>query len=124
MKQYLIGIHADWIGLIASFVCALHCLLMPVALSLAPMLAGYMNHPALEAIMIGISVVIASYAIGRGYYSRHRRLLPVVILCTSFLLITMGRFSSDAHVEVWMTSSGAFLIAVAHAINWKMLNLN
>ncbi|PIB35243.1 hypothetical protein BFP72_07455 [Reichenbachiella sp. 5M10] len=90
--------------------------------SLVPLwLEGYMSHPALESAMVVISGLIASYATGTGYY-RHRCVLPLVMLLIAFVLIATGSFSDEGHVEVWMTSSGALLLAAAHVVNWKMLH--
>lgn len=120
MKQRFVGLHVDFIGFVASFLCAIHCASLPLLLSLTPLLGlKLLENPFLEYAMILLSSIIASYALIKGYARYHKKLLALVIVLFGFLLIALGRFLETETLEITFTSTGAIAISTAHFINWK-----
>ncbi|MEM6525246.1 MAG: MerC domain-containing protein [Bacteroidota bacterium] len=119
MKNSFVALHVDFVGFCSSVLCALHCALTPVLLSLLP-LAGlqFLTNPAIEYSLIFISIVIASLALFRGYSQHHKDPLPLVVVGYGFLLITLGRFAHAEWQEVFFSSAGAISVAAAHVVNW------
>ncbi len=114
--------HLDFIGFSASVLCALHCAALPFLLTLAP-LAGlrFLDNPWLEYAIILLSFFIAANALTHGYRRHHKKLNALVVAIVGFVFIAIGQLSTLAWTELFFTSSGGIIIAVAHLINWKYI---
>lgn len=123
MKNQFIGLHLDCIGFSASLLCAIHCAALPFLLSMAP-LAGlqFLDNRLIEHTIILLSFSIASVALIKGYRRHHHKLLALVIAIIGFALIGLGQVLEPEWKEILLTSSGGATIAIAHLINWKLIN--
>ncbi len=122
MKNNFVALHMDFVGFCSSVLCAIHCTLIPVLISLAP-LAGlqFLTNPIVEYSLILISIFIASFALFRGFARYHRNPLPLVVVGYGFLLITLGRFTHAEWQEIFFSSFGAISVAAAHIVNWVQI---
>lgn len=120
MKEHFFKIQWDFVGLGASLACAVHCLIVPFLVSLAP-LAGFqvLNNVWIEYTVIMVGFVIAAIALWHGYRHHHGKPLALIIVIIGFLLIGTGHFFQVGWVEIVLASIGATVVAVAHLINWK-----
>jgi hypothetical protein len=66
-------IDPDRIGVIASVLCAVHCLLTPLLLVLTPSFSRIWAHPASHWIVALIVVPIAAYMLFKGYRIHQRK---------------------------------------------------
>ena len=125
MKNQFIGLHLDFIGFSASLLCAIHCAALPFLLSMAP-LAGlqFLDNPWIEYAIIILSFTIASNALIHGYRRHHHKSLALIIAIIGFILIALGHTLGSEQVELFFTPSGGILIAVAHLINWKHIQVS
>ena len=118
------GWHIDFIGFSASFACAVHCMALPLVLSMG-MFGGatWLENELVEALLILGSIAIASYSIGRSYFKDHKKLKPViwVLLGVLFLLFSLG-IHSHSEATHYLMAIGGFAIAYAHYINWRLLS--
>jgi len=123
MKNQFIGINLDFIGFSTSLLCAIHCAALPFLLTMAP-LAGlqFLDNPWIEYSIILLSFFIASSAIIHSYLRHHHRPLALTIALTGFVLIGFGQVLESEWKEVLFTSIGGIAIAIAHLINWKLIN--
>lgn len=120
MKERFVGGHVDFIGFVASLLCAVHCAGLPLILSFAPLMGlGFLSNPWVEYSMIFMSLLIASYALIVSYRQCHHKPLALIIVCTGFVLISLGHVFSIEWAEIVLTSCGATAVASAHFINWK-----
>ncbi len=119
MKNNFVAFHMDFVGFCSSVLCAIHCTLIPVLISLAP-LAGlqFLTNPIIEYSLILISIFIASSALFRGFTRYYQDPLPLVIVGYGFLLIILGRFANAEWQEIFFSSVGALSVAIAHIVNW------
>jgi len=123
MKKQFVSIHLDFIGFVASILCAIHCAALPFLLSFIPLVGlEYLDNPYVEYTMIIISFLIASLALIRSYNRHHGKFLALHIVITGFILIVVSRFSYASWQEVLLTSLGGVVIAIAHFVNWKLIN--
>jgi uncharacterized membrane protein YfcA len=116
-----LSIGADRLGIIASAVCFVHCILTPVLLSISAVWAHYL--PSEERVHRGLAVVVAGiggFAI-LGGYRKHRRARVLLLMCCGLLFIFAGAYWGDrlpSHVaEVAVTMTGSCLMIAAHFIN-------
>jgi len=122
MKYWVKNLNLDWIGFSASILCALHCAVLPLLLSLAP-LAGlqWLAQPWIEYTVIIFSFFIASVSLVNGYQKYHQKKTALVMVIIGFLFIITGHALHIEEFEASFTVTGALLVAVAHIFNWKQV---
>lgn len=73
-----------------SLLCAVHCLLAPVALGVAPLLGAHLVvEGTLEAGLIGTALVAGGFSLWRSY-GRHGRLGPLAAFSAGAALLAGG----------------------------------
>ncbi len=118
----------DRVGFSLSFICAIHCLAIPIFLPLVPVLAdSYVASENLELLIICFTLLIATPTLLRGYL-RHRKLLipACFFLGLVFLLLRPSAFEhSHDHVHsedafhFILAALGGFSLAIGHLLNLR-----
>ena len=112
----------DFIGLILSGSCLVHCLLLPVAVLTAPALAVWLGetettvHWTLFFVALGVS----GWALLTGY-RRHGAMLVIAVGAVGLAVMAVAAahlFGSAA--EAVLTVSGASIVALAHVVNLRL----
>jgi hypothetical protein len=121
MTNRFAAIPWDAIGFSASTLCAIHCAAMPLLLTALP-LAGlkFLAHPAIEAAMLVLSLMIGATSLRHGYRKHHRKFTALLILITGFAMIFAGHFVLPAPYGEVTIPSGAGIVAIAHLVNWRL----
>src|ERR1700682_1505344 len=116
-----LSLRADSLGVIASALCFVHCILTPVVLSLSAV--SVHDLPSEEKVHRLIAVLIAGvggFAAVSGY-RKHRRSRVLVLMSCGLLLIFAGAYWGDrlpSHfAEAAATLIGSCLMIAAHIIN-------
>lgn len=114
---------ADRFGATASFLCAVHCALLPAVIALLPALGlGVLADHGFEHGFIAFASVLALTTAVIGF-RRHRRfrafwfLVPGVILLIVGVLIDLDHTTTTHAVLV---SIGGTLVALAHITNLRL----
>ena len=116
------SLNLDLVGFWASFLCAIHCIAVPVLLALGSLSgASWLHNPILEWSLILFSLFIASWSLFRSYFRAHHRPRPLQLAFVGFLFIIIGRLL-DGNPEHYATAIAGFCIAAAHLINWRLLS--
>lgn len=106
----------DAAAVVLSGICVVHCIAVPLALTLVPLFAislGTDQH--FHGLMLGIALPISVLALGLGTW-RHRRGL---ILGTGFAAMALLAFASTwghAHLDVYRESALMLVASVALAM--------
>ena len=79
----------DRTGVCASVGCALHCMVAPLLLIVAPTLGGIWVHPAAHLAIAGLVVPIAAFALRSGYRKHGTRWI-VGLGCAGIVLVLLG----------------------------------
>jgi Na+-driven multidrug efflux pump len=115
------SMHADRLGIIASVLCFIHCVLAPVVVSLLAVGAHYL--PSEEKVHRILAVCVAalgSLAIFSGY-RRHRRSRVLLLMSSGLFLILVGAYLGNrlpSHLtEVAVTMTGSCLMIAGHFFN-------
>jgi uncharacterized membrane protein YfcA len=116
-----LSLRADRLGIIASAVCFVHCILTPVVLSLSSVWAHYLpSEEGLHRVLALLVAAVGCFAIVNGY-QRHRRFRVLLLMCCGLSLIFAGAYFGDrlpSHVaEVAVTMNGSGLMIAAHLMN-------
>lgn len=110
----------DLTGFIVSFLCAIHCAVFPILISLGLLSSTVMdNHMLFEWFIIGLSAVIASWSVIRSYFTKHKNIIPTLMVVLGFVLLIIDH---GFHIHSWLLVVGGLLIASAHILNWRILH--
>lgn len=114
---------ADRFGATASFICALHCALLPLVIAVLPALGlGFLADHAYERMFIAFASVLALGSLALGF-RRHRQfrafwfLLPGVALLLAGIVIDID---GAPIVHALLVSLGGTLVAISHLANLRL----
>jgi len=110
----------DTVGQILSAVCAVHCVTMPLFMTLAPAAASVLGgaHPVLLALVIGVAV----WSFVPGYRCHHSKLVAgLAFTGISLLALAAFVFHASLALETGVSLVGASVMMVAHWQNRKLL---
>ena len=117
----------DRIGMISSSLCAIHCILMPWLLMIAPVLTGTIFTDAkLENVFVAFSILLAGFC---GYLGclKHGKWGVMTLIATGGATLTVVRMTAPAICCLddisWTHATGAAfggsLLAASHFLNLK-----
>ncbi|WP_371374149.1 MerC domain-containing protein [Thalassotalea aquiviva] len=112
----------DRLGIAATSVCALHCILLPVLLPTLSLLGmDYLGSHENENIFLFATLILGSIALFSGFRKYHRKIYPFYLL---FLggFIYWHKHSVSETLEPVMIIVGAALLVAAHLVNLKLCN--
>jgi len=110
----------DNIGMTASTLCAIHCAIVPLVFTSLPLVGlGFLANPWVEWSMIILAFIIGVSSISLSYFRTHRKLLPLTLLVTGFLIIIAGHLFITSWIEAVIVPLGGLTIAAAHFVNYK-----
>lgn len=101
-----------------AILCAIHCALMPVILTLAPVLASWLSDAHwLEWLLMGSALAMGSVPVIRGYRA-HGVFRPALLLMAGFLCIFLPHLLAATHLWEYLFSfAGAVLLVTAQIQN-------
>lgn len=120
------GAALDKAGAAASLLCAIHCALMPIVLTLLP-LAGlaFLADERVDWALISLSAVLGISSLCLGY-RRHRSRRALAFLSAGLALLVLGHFLKEQQhgsaVSVLLLVAGGATIAAAHWMNRRLCN--
>jgi MerC mercury resistance protein len=107
----------DLVGTCVSLMCALHCLTVPLLVTVLPLAgAGVLLGGSLEVLFIAASVVLATGSLCWGF-RQHRRWQMFIVLGTALTMIAVGRFLARESFELVFVVMGAAVLAGGHLLN-------
>ena len=120
MNKKLQFISLDKIGMCASAVCAVHCLLIPFFLifGLEGML-WWIDNEWVELLIISITVSVGSVSFILGYRKHRQHFVPVLFVA-GLLLIVNGEAVSQEWLGATLSILGAVILIYAHFNNLQL----
>jgi hypothetical protein len=110
----------DKIGICVSLLCAIHCALLPLLITLLPLMGlSFLANNYFEMAIIATSLFIG-YTSLRGSYRKHYNRGPLIIITEGFLVIFIGKIMVAPHYEWLFLTVGGLLIATAHFYNSRL----
>jgi hypothetical protein len=116
--------NADRIGVIASAICAIHCVATPFLLLLLPTFGKVWSHPASHWGMALIVIPIAALMISKGYL-RHRRKWIIGIGSAGILFVLAGAAAPyfDTNPNAAISGVDACCVAISTTGNVKKFHI-
>ncbi len=111
-------INWDAIGITASLACAIHCAVLPMALSTLPVFGiNIVDNVAFEYFMILLAFCIGSYSLWHGYRKHHHSRRPLLVFCLgiSFLLAKQVWHS----YQLWLLPFAMVFVITSHLMNYR-----
>jgi len=120
MQRALLSIRSrlDRAGILLSGICALHCLLGIVLVSLLGLGGQALLDPAIHEIGLGLAILVGAVTLGMGV-ARHGQRAPLVIGACGIALMAAGLTVDHGPKEALLTICGVVLVAVAHIRNLR-----
>ena len=107
----------DRLGAGVSFICAIHCAIVPFAATVLPLLGfGFLADERIERTVLITSIGLASASVCWGIrIHRQRRIL--LLFGAALFLILIGRGFANGLAEVALMVPGAALFVFGHLFN-------
>lgn len=113
----------DRIGMSLSGICVIHCLALPVLVSLMPLwTAASVLHDWLHPIF-AVLLIPTTILAGLAGYRRHRRLSVPVLLAMGLGIIVVAAIVFHEEWgsvrEIAFTTVGSIVLIAGHLLNWR-----
>jgi len=110
----------DKIGIWISSLCAFHCLALPVAIPLLPLISStFFAQLWFERMILTISMLIGAVALLSGALRYHNRYYPIAMLAIGGVIYWHKNILGEQY-EPFTIATGALLIVAAHYINMRL----
>ena len=113
---------ADRIGATASFLCAIHCALLPFVLAALPLVGlEFLGDHRFERGFVMFACALALIALIRGFRC-HQQPLPLLLAVPALVLLVLGVTWADGNATIVhsaLVTSGGLLLASAHFVNLR-----
>lgn len=110
----------DRVGATASFLCAIHCALLPFVLTLLPLIGlDFLASHAFERWFVMFAAALALFSLINGF-RRHRRMQALLLAGAGLTLLLAGvTFAEDFSLALHSTlvACGGLMVATAHFLN-------
>ena len=109
----------DRAAIFLSSLCLLHCMVVPVALLLGPLLGGWLQNTETQVhwVLLALALPISAVALQRGFRRHHSRAtLALGYTGLLLMLVAVMHWLGEAW-EVALTVAGVSMLLVAHVRN-------
>lgn len=118
LSRTLFHLSPDFLGGVLSFLCLIHCLMLPWMAALLPvtLISDESVH-----VWLFLALGPAAAMAGWGGLREHRRHLPVLLMASGVLLVGSAVFAPiNQALEVPITVTGSALLIAGHIHNGRM----
>ena len=106
----------DNVGAVLSCACAVHCVAMPLLVTVLPLLGlGFLTSEPAELIIVGAVALAIGSAVWGVRHHRHWRAFLIIVVAIAFIAI--GHVATEGIFEVVFHTTAGILLATAHLLN-------
>lgn len=104
-----------------SFLCLLHCLLLPFSMAIAPAFAAFLDHnEVIHMAFFVVALPISMAGLWLGARRNGMMALPIALASVGLVVMFVGALEIFGHaLGVPMTIFGVSLVGAAHIVNWR-----
>lgn len=122
-ERFIVPDTLDKAGATASLLCALHCALMPLAITLLPLVGlAFLADERVEWVLVALSAVVGITSLCLGY-REHRSRQALALLAVGLGLLALGRIAEERELRPWgvpLVVVGGLTIAGSHFLNRRL----
>lgn len=108
-------------GSFVAFLCAVHCVSIPLLLSFGSIGAvKFIDHLLIELLFLATTMTIAGWSIFANYKRKSVNALPISLFAFGFTCLII---SVIFHLHM-LSAVGGILIATAHYFNYRQLHVH
>ena len=112
-----LSLSLDGLGIGISGACIVHCLFLPLLISLLPTLEAAFEAEWVHQIMVLLAVPVAGFAL---FKISQRRFLIGSIMILGIIFLLAGAFLPALHdYETPLTVTGALMLCGGHLLRWR-----
>jgi predicted membrane channel-forming protein YqfA (hemolysin III family) len=118
-----IGKWLDGAGVAASWLCAAHCLALPLFIGILPLVGlSFLLDEAAERVFIGISIGLAVVSLLPAYFREHKKAQAIFLAIAGIGLIVLTHFLFEENLtlKIIFLIGGAILISAGHLLNRRL----
>ena len=119
----------DRIGISASIICAIHCVLTPALVILIPFVGNFLSEPWIHVTIAAVIFPVAIWALWSGY-RKHRHPRVLVAGGIGLLFMAGGMSLENSHpstregaLQTLLLIAAGLTLAVAHYFNLRACRL-
>lgn len=110
-------INWDALGITASLACAIHCAVLPLFFSSAPLFGiNLINNTIFEVVMILLALLIGVQSLYHGWKKHHHKTLPLILFMIGIILLLMKQIWHQQQLYFLLPAVAA--IVMAHFLNY------
>ena len=118
MNNFIKRINLDFMGMITSVACAIHCAILPLVITSLPVFGiNIINSSLFEWMMIGIAFTVGCLALTHGYQRHHKDMKPLLVFTAGFIFLILKQFFYKH--EFLFLAPAVSLILYAHFLNFR-----
>ena len=120
MSQLRLQRLTDYASMSLAGICAVHCLLAPVALILFPVMgSAFLFREIFHELMLLVVIPSSTAAIFLGC-RRHKDVYVAFLGVCGLCLLVAGAFGAEGYLETALTLAGVFVMLFGHARNFRL----
>jgi hypothetical protein len=120
MKNFF-SLHLDVFGFSTSLLCAIHCLTLPLLMTVSTWSGlEILHNDSVELTVLFFGLVFAIVSIVPSYFRCHRSKTAIFLVVLGFSLIALARIIISPFWEMIISAIGATTIGYAHFLNWRL----
>ncbi|MDQ1153399.1 MerC domain-containing protein [Brevundimonas sp. SORGH_AS_0993] len=113
----------DAMGISLSGLCMVHCLALPLLVSLFPLAGAWAEAPWVHWVFAFMAGPLAAYVLSRPDTAGRRDWLLIAAGALGVALLFFAAAELPTHeAETPMTVAGGLILAGAHIVNWRKRN--
>jgi MerC mercury resistance protein len=114
----LFKINWDAMGVTVSIACAIHCAILPLALSSLPLFGiNIIENIWFEYGMIALAFIVGSYSLYHGFKKHHHSWTPFLLFSFGMFFLVIKQVFHEWHL--WLLAPAVLLIIGSHFLNYK-----
>lgn len=116
----IFNVNPDTAGFFTSMLCAIHCSAIPVLISMGLLSSStWLHSHAIDWVVIGAGILIASYSLLGDFIKKHRNLTPLLMAIVGFIFLFVGMIEHHGWMLVFSVLGG-LTVASAHMYNHRI----